>query len=224
MFAEALARLPAQPEPTPKSEFVARQTRLTSQFRSDDVLILSSPPHAVHSNDVEYPYRTSSDLIYLTGWTEAETVAVLRCTEKGWITAQQASSLQNGAALCSVNQSRRIARCNSAKLQVTFGSDSDGHVRSNRNLTELWSQFDAQRRGALELSEFRSCISFLASRRSGQEELSSADLALVWSQLEREDEVAPAGQVSIPSLVVFVRSALMAQHSRHRGIKTHDRA
>ena len=104
-----------------------------------------------------------------------------------------------------------------AALAALFGSDSDGHVRSNRNLTELWSQFDAQRRGALELSEFRSCISFLASRRSGQEELSSADLALVWSQLEREDEVAPAGQVSIPSLVVFVRSALMAQHSRHRG-------
>ncbi len=63
MFAEALARLPAQPEPTPKSEFKARQNRLTSQFRNDDVLILSSPPHAVHSNDVEYPYRTSSDLI-----------------------------------------------------------------------------------------------------------------------------------------------------------------
>lgn len=87
MFAEALARLPAQPEPTPKSEFKARQNRLTSQFRNDDVLILSSPPHAVHSNDVEYPYRTSSDLIYLTGWTEAETVLVLRCTEKGWISA-----------------------------------------------------------------------------------------------------------------------------------------
>ena len=81
MFAEALSRLPPQPEPTSKVEFQARQDRLTSQFRHDDVLILSSPPHAVHSNDVEYPYRTSSDLIYLTGWTEAETVFVLRCSD-----------------------------------------------------------------------------------------------------------------------------------------------
>jgi Xaa-Pro aminopeptidase len=87
MFAEALARLPAQPEPTPKSEFKARQNRLTSQFRNDDVFILSSPPYAVHSNDVEYPYRTSSDLIYLTGWTEAETVVVLRCSDEGWTCA-----------------------------------------------------------------------------------------------------------------------------------------
>ena len=45
-------RLPPQPEPTSKVEFQAGKDRLTSQFRHDDVLILSSPPHAVHSNDV----------------------------------------------------------------------------------------------------------------------------------------------------------------------------
>ena len=87
MFAEAMARLPSQPMPTSIEEFEQRQERLTSQFRHDDVLVLASPPHAVHSNDVEYPYRTSSDLIYLTGWTEAESVFVLRHQDGRWVSA-----------------------------------------------------------------------------------------------------------------------------------------
>ena len=87
MFAEAMARLPSHPMPTPIEEFELRQERLTSQFRHDDVLVLASPPHAVHSNDVEYPYRTSSDLIYLTGWTEAESVFVLRHHDGHWVSA-----------------------------------------------------------------------------------------------------------------------------------------
>ncbi|MED5566558.1 MAG: aminopeptidase P N-terminal domain-containing protein, partial [Candidatus Thermoplasmatota archaeon] len=37
--------------------------------------------------DVEYPYRTSSDLIYLTGWTEAESVFVMRYENNGWVSA-----------------------------------------------------------------------------------------------------------------------------------------
>ena len=87
MFAEAMARLPSHPAPTQIEEFQQRQDRLTSQFRQDDVFILASPPHAVHSNDVEYPYRTSSDLIYMTGWTEAESVFVLRHEDGRWISS-----------------------------------------------------------------------------------------------------------------------------------------
>ena len=87
MFAEAMARLPSHPAPTLLEEFQQRQDRLTSQFRNDDVFVLASPPHAVHSNDVEYPYRTSSDLIYLTGWTEAESVFVLRHEDGRWISS-----------------------------------------------------------------------------------------------------------------------------------------
>ena len=49
--------------------------------------MLASPPHAVHSNDVEYPYRTSSDIIYLTGWTEAESVFVLRHEDGRWVSS-----------------------------------------------------------------------------------------------------------------------------------------
>jgi Xaa-Pro aminopeptidase len=87
MFAEALERLPPQPAATKVEEFRERQQRLTAQFRSDDVLILPSPSFAVHSNDVEYRYRTSSDLLYLTGWTEPESVFVLRQRNGRWVSA-----------------------------------------------------------------------------------------------------------------------------------------
>ena len=87
MFAEAMALLPSQPAPTLMEEFKQRQERLTSQFRNDDVFILASPNHAVHSNDVQYPYRTSSDFIYLTGWTESESVFVLRHEDGQWISS-----------------------------------------------------------------------------------------------------------------------------------------
>ena len=87
MFAEAFERLPPQPAATKVEEFRERQQRLTAQFRSDDVLILPSPSFAVHSNDVEYRYRTSSDLLYLTGWTEPESVFVLRQRNGTWVSA-----------------------------------------------------------------------------------------------------------------------------------------
>ena len=87
MFAEAFERLPPQPAATKVEEFRERQQRLTAQFRSDDLLILPSPSFAVHSNDVEYRYRTSSDLLYLTGWTEPESVFVLRQRNGRWVSA-----------------------------------------------------------------------------------------------------------------------------------------
>src|SRR5210317_973943 len=87
MFAEAMARLPTRPAQTTIDEFRERQSRLISQFRKDDVLILASPPFAVHSNDVEYRYRTSSDLLYMTGLTEPETVFVIRHDGKNWISS-----------------------------------------------------------------------------------------------------------------------------------------
>ena len=87
MFAEAVERLPSRPAQTTKDEFRDRQGRLTSQFRHDDLLIIASPPFAVRSNDVGYRYRTSSDLLYLTGWIEPESVFVIRHDGKAWISS-----------------------------------------------------------------------------------------------------------------------------------------
>ena len=86
MFADAVARLPAQPEPTAVDEYRARQSRLCDQFRSDDLFILCAPHEAIHSNDVHYRFRTSSDLIYLTGWFDPETTLIIRHDNDGWKT------------------------------------------------------------------------------------------------------------------------------------------
>src|SRR5687767_8251830 len=42
------------------------------------VLVLPAAPLALRNNDVEHEYRQDSDLFYLTGFDEPETVAVLR--------------------------------------------------------------------------------------------------------------------------------------------------
>ena len=105
-----------------------------------------------------------------------------------------------------------------SQLAALFGSDTNGHLRTNRNLTELWSQFDSQRRGALDQSEFAACLEFMASRSSAADAyISKDDAAHLWRRLDQIDDGSKRGTVSVPSLVVFVRSALMAQWSHHRG-------
>ena len=86
MFADAMDRLPPQPAPTPLAEYKQRQDRLTSQFKKDDLFILAAPQEAVHSNDVHYRFRTSSDILYLTGWFDPEASVVLRYDEGTWKT------------------------------------------------------------------------------------------------------------------------------------------
>ena len=81
MFAEALKRLPKEPEPIGKGEYVERQQRLFSTFNHNDLLLIPAPKESTHSNDVHYRYRTSSDLLYLTGWTEPESIFVARWDE-----------------------------------------------------------------------------------------------------------------------------------------------
>eukprot|EP01043_Picozoa_sp_COSAG02_P014412 COSAG02_NODE_594_length_19849_cov_323.373114_7_plen_471_part_00 len=105
-----------------------------------------------------------------------------------------------------------------SQLAALFGSDTNGHLRTNRNLTELWSQFDSRRRGALDQDEFTACLEFMASRSSAADAyMSKDDAAQLWRRLDQRDDTSKTGVVSVPSLVVFVRSALMAQWSQHRG-------
>lgn len=56
--------------------FSERRARLLSAIQPG-VLVLFSTPTAVRNNDVEHEYRQSSDLFYLTGFDEPETVLVL---------------------------------------------------------------------------------------------------------------------------------------------------
>ena len=58
------------------SEFAARRTQLLHAI-GDGVAVFPSAPLAVRNHDVEYPYRQDSDLYYLTGLDEPESVLVL---------------------------------------------------------------------------------------------------------------------------------------------------
>ena len=69
-FSSAASELGESPAPISKSEYRERQEKLYSKLSNNSVLILCSSPTTVRSNDVHHPYRTSSDLLYLTGWSE----------------------------------------------------------------------------------------------------------------------------------------------------------
>ncbi|MGC4085309.1 MAG: aminopeptidase P N-terminal domain-containing protein [Vicinamibacterales bacterium] len=67
--------------PLRASEFsdnlAARRARLMERLGPDTLLVLLSAPPRVYSNDVDYEYRQDSNLYYLTGITQEETILVL---------------------------------------------------------------------------------------------------------------------------------------------------
>jgi Xaa-Pro aminopeptidase len=86
MFEKMFAVLGKMPEPISIDEYTTRQNQLYSTFEESDVLILCSSPETIHSNDVHHPYRTQSNLLYLTGWTEPESVMCATMSSGTWKT------------------------------------------------------------------------------------------------------------------------------------------
>lgn len=62
--------------PTPE-EFARRRRELIEALGSGCAAIVPSSPERTRSRDVDYPYRPDTNLLYLTGFTEPEAVAVL---------------------------------------------------------------------------------------------------------------------------------------------------
>jgi Xaa-Pro aminopeptidase len=60
----------------PKSEFAERRRRFL-EAAGNGVAIFASTPIALRNNDVEHDYRQDSDLFYLTGFDEPESVLLL---------------------------------------------------------------------------------------------------------------------------------------------------
>lgn len=81
----AMAHIGPQPAVISQQEYISRQGRLTSQLRPDDLVILCAAEESTHSNDVHYPFRTMSDMLYFVGWTEPEAVFTLRCVDGEWV-------------------------------------------------------------------------------------------------------------------------------------------
>ncbi len=58
-------------------DLAARRQRLMQRFSPDTMVVLLSAPARTYSNDVDYEYHQDSNLYYLTGITQEDTVLVL---------------------------------------------------------------------------------------------------------------------------------------------------
>jgi len=74
MWEDSLEAVGPEPAKISNEEFKSRQERLFSQLRPNDLVIITAPHESIRSNDVHYPYRTSSDMLYLCGWEDPEAV------------------------------------------------------------------------------------------------------------------------------------------------------
>ena len=86
MFAEMFAQLGDMPYPISNEEIRSRQNALYSRLDKYDLLILCSSPETIHSNDVHHPYRTQSNILYLSGWVEPEAVMCAMYNNDKWET------------------------------------------------------------------------------------------------------------------------------------------
>ncbi len=86
MFAEMFTQLGDMPKPIANSEIRDRQSALYNTLDKYDLLILCASPETIHSNDVHHPYRTQSNLLYLSGWLEPDAVMCAINADSKWET------------------------------------------------------------------------------------------------------------------------------------------
>ena len=72
--------------PFKSSEYINRQERLFAKLPESSVLIIPANDRKIRSNDVVYPYRANSYILYLCGWGEAEGVFVANNKSGSWET------------------------------------------------------------------------------------------------------------------------------------------
>ena len=78
-FGTSAITLSAQPDADAalREDLKARRARLMEKLGPGSMGILWSAPHRVYSRDVDYEYRQDSDLLYLTGVEQPETILVV---------------------------------------------------------------------------------------------------------------------------------------------------
>jgi Xaa-Pro aminopeptidase len=59
-----------------QSEFKKRRAALMKQIGKGNIGIIASASQRTRNRDVHYPFRQDSDFFYLTGFNEAESLAV----------------------------------------------------------------------------------------------------------------------------------------------------
>ena len=66
------------------AEFAARRARLAKELGPNAMLVVFSAKPAIRNGDVEYPFRQSDDLLYLTGISQTDTTLVMLPGESGF--------------------------------------------------------------------------------------------------------------------------------------------
>lgn len=59
------------------NEYVVRRTKLMEKLANNSIVIVPSAPEVYRNGDTTYPFRQNSDLYYLTGFNEPESILVL---------------------------------------------------------------------------------------------------------------------------------------------------
>ena len=73
--------------PFTAEEYHERQLGFFGRLSNDSLVIIPTNRPALRSNDVHYPFRPSSYMLYLCGWTESDGVFVAHNESGNWITS-----------------------------------------------------------------------------------------------------------------------------------------
>jgi Xaa-Pro aminopeptidase len=73
--------------PFTAEEYHERQLGFFGRLSNDSLVIIPTNRTALRSNDVHYPFRPSSYMLYLCGWTESDGVLVAHNESGNWITS-----------------------------------------------------------------------------------------------------------------------------------------
>jgi Xaa-Pro aminopeptidase len=65
------------------TEYAKRRKQLMQKIGPKGIVILTASPTVKRNGDADFPYRPHSDLYYLTGFDEPDTVAILIPKRKG---------------------------------------------------------------------------------------------------------------------------------------------
>lgn len=104
------------------ADLAARRQHVLQQLGSNDVVVLWSAPTRVYSNDINYEYRQDSNLLYLSGLDQEDTILVLlpgARTHKAVLFAKQPEPLTTlwDGAVMSADELRARSGIDSVYLQ-----------------------------------------------------------------------------------------------------------
>ena len=71
--------------PFSEVEYRGRQSRFLDNIPQDSLVLIPTNPNSIRSNDVHYPFRASSYMLYLCGWTDPESVLMAKHNGNDWI-------------------------------------------------------------------------------------------------------------------------------------------